>query len=325
MRRREFIALFGGAAACPSSVLAQERLRRVGILMTLAENDQEAQGRIAAFVQALREAGWTEGRNLTIEYRWGAGKADLYSKYAAELVALAPDAILANGAANVTPLQKETRTIPIVFVQVADPVGSGFVQSLSRPGANITGFLNFENSIAAKWLELLKQAAPNLRRVAVLRDAANPSGTGQLSAVEGVATALGVEVVAIGPGTAGEVERHITAFAAQPGGLIITSNATVSVHRDLIISLAARYRLPAVYAFSYYVARGGLISYSPDTVAPFRDAAGYVNRILRGENPANLPVQAQTKYDLVINVKTAKELGLELPPTLLARADEVIE
>ena len=270
--------------------------------------------------------GWTDGRNVRIDIRWGAGDADRIRKYAAELVALAPDVILATGSAAVGPLLQATRTVPIVFVHVADPVGAGFVESLARPGGNATGFTTFEYGMSGKWLELLKEIAPGVTRAAVLRDPAIAAGIGQFGAIQSVAPSLGVEVSPVDVRDAGEIERAVAAFARAPnGGLIVTASALAIVHRDLIITLAARHKLPAVYFARYFVTGGGLISYGPDLVDQYRRAAGYVDRILKGEKPADLPVQAPTKYELVINLKTAKALGLDVPPTLLARADEVIE
>jgi len=329
MQRREFITLLGGAtAAWPLGARAQqtERMRRIGILMPLSTDDPEAQARIAAFQQGLQQLGWTIGRNVRIDYRLSAGDADDARKYAVELVALAPDVILANGGAAVEPLLRATRSVPIVFAIVPDPVGSGFVDSLARPGGNATGFLMFEFSISGKWLELLKQIAPGVTRVAVIRDPAISAGIGQFSAVQSAASSFGVEVSPVNVRDAGEIERAVAAFArASNGGLIVTASPLAVVHRDLIVALAARHKLPAVYSNRFYVTGSGLISYGPDLVDQFRQAAAYVDRILKGEKPADLPVQAPTKYELVINLKTAKALGLTVPPTLLARANEVIE
>jgi putative ABC transport system substrate-binding protein len=294
--------------------------------MILAANDPEGHARLSAFTQGLQELGWTVGHNVQIDDRWGAGDADRTHKYAAELVALAPDVILASGTSTVAPLQRVTRTVPIVFANVADPVGAGFVDSLARPGGNATGFMLFEFGMSGKWLELLKQIAPRVTQAAVIRDSTQGSGTTQLGAIQAVAPSFGVDVRPIDARDADEIERGITAFArGSNGGLIVTGSALAVVHRDLIITLAARHRLPAVYSFRYDVTSGGLVSYGPDSIDPFRRAARYVDRILNGEKPANLPVQAPTKYELVINLKTAKALGLTIPPTLLARADEVIE
>jgi putative ABC transport system substrate-binding protein len=329
MRRREFITLLGGAAAAwPLAVRAQqgERVRRIGVLMNLAADDPEAPARLAAFAQGLGEFGWNVGRNVRIDYRWGAGDAERIGKEAAELVALAPDVILSSGSPSVAALQRATGSVPIVFVQVVDPVGSGFVESLARPGGNITGFSVFEYGISGKWLELLKEIAPRVTQVAVLRDLALASGSGQLGAIQSVAPSLGVELRPIGVGDAGAIERAVAAFARSAnGGVIVTGSTLTTVHRELIVTLAARHRLPAVYPFRFFVAAGGLISYGPNSVDPYRRSARYVDRILKGEKPADLPVQAPTKYELVINLKAAKVLGLTVPETLLARADEVIE
>jgi putative ABC transport system substrate-binding protein len=329
VRRREFITLLGAAAAAwPLAARAQQadHVRRIGVLMTLAADDPEGQVRLSAFVRGLQQLGWTDGRNVRIDTRWGAGDADRYRRYATELVALVPDVVLASTSLAVGRLQEATRTVPIVFVQVIDPVGAGFVDSLGRPGGNTTGFTVFEYGISGKWLELLKEIAPSVTRVAVLRDPAIAAGSGQLSAIQSVAPSFGVELIPVGVRDAGEIERAITAFArSSNGGLIVTGSTLAAGHRDLIITLAARHRLPAVYADRVFVASGGLISYAPDRVDHYRRAASYVDRILKGEKPADLPVQAPTKYELVINLKTAKALGPEVPPTLLARADEVIE
>jgi putative ABC transport system substrate-binding protein len=328
MQRREFITLLGGAAvAWPLAAHAQqgERVRRIGVLLSSAD-DQEGQARIAAFLQALQQLGWIDGRNVRIDTRWPAGNADDARKYAAELVALAPDVILSTGSANIALMLQATRTVPIVFVLVPDPVGAGFVDSLSRPGGNATGFTPFEFGMSAKWLELLKEIAPGVTRAAVLRDAATTAGIGQFGAIQSMAPSLGIEVSPVNVRDAGEIERTITAFARQPNsGLIVLSSATAIAHRDLIITLAARHKLPAIYFARYFVTGGGLISYGVDTIDPHRQAAGYVDRILKGEKPADLPVQASDKFELVINLKTAKALKLDIPPTLLARADEVIE
>jgi ABC-type uncharacterized transport system substrate-binding protein len=329
VKRRQFIALLGGAAAVwPTVVRAQqpERTRLIGVLSPLPVDDPEAKARMAAFLQALAQLGWVDGRNMRIDARWGAGDTDRIRRYAAELVALAPDVILATAAAAVAPLQQATRTVPIVFASVIDPVGAGFVRSLARPGGNTTGFTIFEYGISGKWLELLKQIAPGVTRVAVLRDPAISSGIGQFAAIQGAAPPFGVEVSPVSVRDAEEIERDITEFArASNGGLIVTGSAQVNINRDLIIALAVRHRLPAVYSDHVLVVRGGLISYGPDRVESHRRAAAYVDRILKGDKPADLPVQAPTKYELTINLKTAKALGLEVPPTLLARADDVIE
>jgi ABC-type uncharacterized transport system substrate-binding protein len=300
-------------------------VRRIGVLMYLAADDAEGQARLAAFAEALRQLGWSDGRNLRIDTRWAT--ADDIRRHAAELAELAPDVLVAaTGTATVAPLLQATRTVPIVFVSVIDPVGAGFVASLAQPGGNATGFTIYEYSMSGKWLELLKEIAPRVTRAAVLRDPAVASGIGQFGAVQIVAPSLGVDLSPVDVRDAGEIERAVTAFArGSNGGLIVTGSALAIVHRDLIISLANRHRLPAVYSNRHFVTGGGLISYGPDTIDPFRRAAGYVDRILKGEKAAELPVQAPTKYDLVINLKTAKALGLEIPSSVLARADEVIE
>ena len=329
MKRREFITLLGGAAAWPLAARAQqgESMRRIGVLTAGADaNDPDVQVRNAVMMQTLQQLGWTEGRNLRVDYRWGEGLPDAIRKHAAELAVLAPDVILASGTASLGPLLQATRTVPIVFVNVSDPVGGGFVDSLSRPGGNATGFMQFEYSLSGKWLELLKQIGPAVTRAAVLRDAALTSGIGQFAVIQSVAPSVGVEVSPVNVRDSGEIERAIAAFARSPnGGIVVTSSALAVRHRELIIALAARHKLPAVYYRRYFVASGGLVSYGYDLPDQYRRAAGYVDRILKGENPANLPVQAPTKYETVINLKTAKALGLEIPPTLLARADEVIE
>jgi putative tryptophan/tyrosine transport system substrate-binding protein len=329
MRRCEFITLLGGAAAAwPLAGRAQqgERMRRIGVLMAQAADDQDGQDRVAAFLQGLRELGWIEGGNVRLDYRWGGGDVGRIRKDAAELVALTPDVILAGGGQVMGPLHEATRTVPIVFTQTADPVGAGFVASQARPGGNATGFTNFEYGVSGKWLEVLREVVPGIARAAVLRDATNPAGTGQWGAIQAVAFPLGVEISPIDVRERGEIERGVTAFAARPNsGLIVSSSGFAILHRELIIALAARHRLPAVYPFRFYAIEGGLISYGPDPIEPHRRAASYVDRILKGEKPADLPVQAPTKYELVINLKTAKALGLTVPPTLLARADEVIE
>ena len=329
MNKREFITLLGGAAAAwPLEVRAQqgERVRRIGVLMSTAVDDPQDPARLAAFAQGLQELGWTIGRNLRIDYRWGASNPDNTRKYAAELAALAPDVMLASGTIALAAVQQIRHTTPIVFVNVIDPVSGGFVESLARPGGNTTGFLLFEYGISGKWLELLKEIAPRVTRVAVLRDPTVAHGTGQLGAIQSAASQLGVEFRPVGVRDAKEIERGITDFGrGSNGGLIVTASTQVREHRELIIGLAARHRLPAVYFNRLFVEAGGLISYGADTIDPLRRAANYVDRILRGEKPADLPVQAPTKYELVINLKTAKALGLDVPPTLLARADEVIE
>jgi putative tryptophan/tyrosine transport system substrate-binding protein len=329
MGRREFITLLGGAAAAwPLAARAQQadRGRRIGVLTSLSMDDPASQARLTTLQQGLLQLGWTESRNVQIDWRWGAGNADNLRKYAAELAALVPDVIVANGSAAVASLLQATRAVPIVFTDVPDPVGAGFVDSLARPGANVTGFMLFEYGMSGKWLELLKQIAPSVTRGAVLRDPSMTAGVGQFAAIQSVAPLLGVELRPIDVRDAGEIERGVSAFArGSNGGLIVASSPSAAAHRDLIIELAARHRLPAVYSFRYYVISGGLIAYGPDPNDPFRSAASYVDRILKGEKPADLPVQAPTKYEVVINLKTAKALGLEVPPTLLARADEVIE
>jgi putative ABC transport system substrate-binding protein len=329
LKRREFISLLGSTVVTwPLAAQAQqtERMRSVGILNTLAADDANATARVAAFVKMLRELGWTDGHNLRIETRWAAGDADARRRFAAELLALAPDVIFAGGSGATGTLLQATRSVPIVFAAVADPVGAGFVESLARPGGNATGFLIFEYGMSAKWLELLKEVTPDIMQAAVLRDSAVTAGIGQFGAVQAVAPSLGIELRPIDVRNAGEIERGIAGFAQVPrGGLIVSGSALALLHRELIVVLAARYRLPAVYPSRDYVSGGGLISYGADLLDQYRRAAGYVDRILKGEKPADLPVQAPTKYELVINLKTAKALGLEVPPTLLARADEVIE
>ena len=329
LRRRQFITLLGGAAAWPLAARAEqgERMRRVGVLVSAVEGDPRGLEYVTAFAQALAELGWTVGRNLRIEYRWGAGDLDRFRRYAAELVALAPDVVLASSGSIVGAFQQASRTVPIVFVTTIDPVGGGWVESLSRPGTNATGFASFEFSMSGKWLELLKEIAPGVKRVAVIRDPLVPAGSGGLAAIQTVAPSLGVELTPVGVRDAGEIERAIAAFArGSNGGLILVGpTSSVQPHRDLIVALAARDRLPAVYANRLFVTGGGLISYAPDSIDQYRRAAGYVDRILKGEKPADLPVQAPTKFELVINLKTAKALGLDIPTTVLARADEVIE
>jgi putative tryptophan/tyrosine transport system substrate-binding protein len=328
MQRREFITLLSGAAAWPLAARAQqpERMRLIGVLTGLAADDPDAQARYAAFVKGLQQLGWTDGRNVRIDTRWGGGDADNIRKHAAELAALLPDVILGSGSASVGSLLQATRTVPIVFAIVPDPVGSGFVDSLARPGGNATGFMQFEYSLSGKWLELLKQIAPGVTRAAVLWDPAITAGIGQFAVIQSVAPSLGVEVIPINVRDATEIERAVTAFArSSNGGLIVTASALSVVHRELIITLAARHKLPAVYFTRFFVTGGGLISYGADFIDQMRRAASYVDRILKGAKPADLPVQAPTKYELVINLKTAKALGLTIPPNVLARADEVIE
>ena len=329
MKRREFITLIGGAAATwPLAARTQqaEHMRRIGVLHGVSADTPGVQAQDAAFLQALQQLGWTDGRNVHIDTRWAAGNAADTRKYAAELVALAPDVILSTGAAGVGPLLQATRTVPIVFVIVPDPVGAGFVNSLSRPGGNVTGFMTFEYSLCGKWPELLKEIAPGVTRAAVLRDPTIAAGIGQFAVIQAVAPSVGVEVSPVNVRDATEIERAVTAFARSGnGGLIATVSPLVAVHSDLIITLAARYKLPAVYVTRSFVAAGGLISYGPNFADEYRRAAGYVDRILKGEKPADLPVQAPNKYELIINLKTAKALGLTVPPVLLTSADEVIE
>src|SRR5215831_9801784 len=329
MRRREFMTLVVGAAAgWPLAARAQqgEQVRRIGVLMNVAADDPEAPARVGAFSQGLSELGWTIGRNVRIDYRWYAGSADAARKYAAELLALAPDVVLASGTLGVTAIQQVTRPVPIVFTLVADPVGAGLVNSLAHPDGNTTGFMLYEYSLSGKWLELLKQIAPGVTRVAVLRDQTNPAGIAQFGAIQALAPSLGVQVSPVNVQNANEIENGIATFARTPnGGLIVTGTASATVHRHLIIKLAAQYKLTAIYTYRSNAVDGGLISYGPDRVDQYRRAASYIDRILKGEKPGDLPVQAPTKYELVINLKTAKALGLEVPPTLLARADEVIE
>jgi putative ABC transport system substrate-binding protein len=330
IRRRKFLAtLLGGAAvAWPLAARAQQsdRMRRMGVLMGVVESDQNAQASIAAMRQALAQLGWTEGRNLRIDLRWAGGDRDVLRKYAAELVALQADIIVTTGSGGLGPLQQATRTIPIVFASVIDPVAGGFVASLSRPGGNTTGFTAFEYGLAGKWPELLKQIAPAVTRAAVLRDPTQFAGGGQLGAIQAVAPFFGMEVSPADVRNADEVERAIAAFARKPnGGLIVLGSFLANINRDAIIALAAQHRLPAVYPSRTFVTSGGLVSYGSDPIDPYRRAAGYIDRILKGEKPADLPVQLPTKYELVINLKTAKALALDIPATLLARADEVIE
>jgi putative ABC transport system substrate-binding protein len=328
MRRREFISFIGGAAAWPITAGAQQsdRMRRVGLLTGQRPEDTENKGRRAAFEQGLQQLGWTPGRNVRIDYHFSRGDAVTSRKQAEELVALAPDVIVSTGSFSTGQLLRVTRTVPVVFVVVPDPVGSGFVDSLSQPGGNATGFMQFEYGLSGKWLELLKEIVPSLKRVMVLWDPAIPAGIGQFAIIQAAATSAGVDVKQVNLRDAAEIERAITTFASAPnGGLIVTASALSTSRRDLIIELAARHKLPAAYYERFFVAGGGLISYGANFVDQFRAAAGYVDRILKGEKPADLPVQAPTKYELVINLKTAKELGLTISPPLLARADEVIE
>jgi putative tryptophan/tyrosine transport system substrate-binding protein len=327
MRRREFIAALGSTAAWPLAARAQQResTRRISIIMNQAADDAEGPVRVAAFEQALQKLGWTPGRNIQIDYRWAAGDIARAQQYAAELVALRPDVILAAGGFGVERLLQATRSIPIVFISVLDPVGAGYVESLARPGGNATGLINFEYAIGGKWLELLKEISPSVNRIAVLRDPSIPSGSGQLGAIQGAASSLGLEVRPIDARNVGDLDRVVTAFATLRSGLVVTASAPTLVHRQLIVTLAARNKLPAVYPYRYFAEAGGLISYGPATSGLFGGAATYVDRILKGEKPADLPVQAPTTYELAINLKTAKAIGLTVPPTLLARADEVIE
>ena len=337
MKRREFMKLVGvaclpgGAAssfALPLAASAEpaRRMRRIGVLMGLTAGDPESQARLAAFAQGLEHAGWAVGQNLRVDHRWGEGNAEIMRKRAAELVALGPEVILAHSSAAVAALLQESRTIPIVFTLVADPVGGGYVNSLARPGGNATGFTNFEYSIGGKWLELLKEIAPNVKRVAVLRESFVAAGPGQFGAIQAMAQSHGVELRPIDLQNAHDIERDITAFGqGSNGGLIVTGSPAATVHRELINTLVLRHRLPIVFNSRFYVSSGGLISYGPDFIDQFRRAAEYVDRILKSEKPGELPVQAPTKYELVINLITAKKLGLVIPPTVLARADDVIE
>jgi putative ABC transport system substrate-binding protein len=329
MKRREFITLLGGAAAWPLAARAQqgERMRRIAVLLGGSDRDDpRSQRNMAAFLKGLQQSGWTDGRNVRIDYRWPAGDADKARKYAAELVALAPDVILAVSSVSLAPLLQATRTVPVVFVGIVDPVRSGFINSLSRPGGNATGFMVFDYDLSAKWLELLKEIAPGVARAAILRDSAIPTGIGQFAVIQSVSRSVGVEVSPLNLCDAGEIEPALTAFARLGNsGLIVTASPSSVVHRELIVALAARHKLPAVYWERFFVTAGGLISYGPDQADQYRGAAGYANRILKGEKPADLPVQAPTKYELVINLNTAKALGLDMPGSVLARADEVIE
>ena len=329
MRRREFITLLGGvAAAWPLGASAQqtERMRRIGVLMPFAADDAESQARLGAFLQALALSGWSIGHNVSLDIQWAAGDPERIRKYALELASRTPDVILAHANAAVQALLQATRTVPIVFPVAGDPVGTGLVASLARPGGNVTGFMQFEFGLSGKWLELLKQAAPNVTRAAILRDPLFGTGTSQFAAIQAVAPSLRVEVTPVNVRDIGEIERDIQAFASSPGGgLIATASAGPARYRDLVVTLAARHKLPAVYFERNFVLAGGMISYGANMIDRYRQAASYVDRILKGEKPADLPVQAPTKYELAINLKTAKALGLEIPPSLLARADEVIE
>jgi len=329
MRRRDFIKVLGsGAVAWPLAARAQqaEPMRRIGVLMSLAAGDKEGQARLAAFLQRLQELGWIDGRNMRVDTRWGAGDGERARKYVAELVALTPDVILASGGSLVEPLLQATRTVPIVFTQTPDPVGAGFVESLARPGGNATGFSNVDYGMGGKWLELLKQIAPSVTRVAVVRDPSTPQGIGQFSAVHSLAPSLRLDVIPINAREPGEIERIIPAIAQTPNsGLVVTGSNFAIVHRELIIKLANQYKLPAIYPLRLFADAGGLICYAAEAIEPHIRAAGYVDRILKGEKTADLPVQTPTKYELVINLKTAKALGLSVPPSLLAQANEVIE
>jgi putative ABC transport system substrate-binding protein len=329
LRRRELMKLLGGAAAftlgARTADAQRDAIRRIGVLMALAADDSESQARLAAFAQGLQESGWTIGQNLQVDYRWGAGDGGNMRKYALELVAEAPDVILAHSSAAVAPLLQASRTVQIVFTLVADPVGAGFVKSLAHPGGNVTGTTNFDYAMSGKWLELLKEIAPRVKRAAVLRESAIAAGPGQFGAIQALSPALGMDVRPFDLRDAGQIERDLTAFAQEPdGGVIVTGSPAASVHRGLIIALAARHRLPAIYNAGFYAASGGLLSYGPDFVDQFRRAATYVDRILRGEKAADLPVHEPTRYELVVNLRTAKALELEIPPQVLARADRVI-
>jgi len=328
MRRRKFIVLIGGAAVWPFAAQGQqgERVRLIGVLLPAAVNDPKFLAWLEAFRQVLQELGWVEGRNVRIDIQWAGAKADDIRKHAAELAALAPDVILAHGASTVGPLLQTTHTVPIVFPIASDPVGAGFVDSLARPGGNATGFMTVEYSIGGKYLELLKEIAPSVTRAGIIRDTTNPAGIAVFGIIQAMASSLGMQVLPINAHDAGETERSIAAFARAPnGGLIVTPSGPASVHRDLIIALAARYKLPAVYFEEYFAAAGGLMSYGPDFLDQYRRAAGYVDRILKGEKPADMPVQTPTKYQLVINLKTAKALGLDVPVHLQQIANEIIE
>ena len=332
MRRREFIGLLGGTAAMqlarPRAARAQQsdRVRRIGILLPAAADDAEYQVRVGAFLQGLQQSDWTIGRNVRIDTRWATTNAAEIRRHAAELAALAPDVILAHGASTVRPLLQATRTVPIVFPIAGDPVAAGFVDSLARPGGNVTGFMTAEYSMGGKWLELLKQIAPNVTRAAVLRDPTQGGGISEFAVIQAIAPSLAVGVSPVNMGDAAEIDRAVTAFARSPnGGLIVTPGAAATLHRGLIVTLAARHKLPAVYNERHFAAAGGLITYGADQIDQYRRAAGYVDRILKGEKPADLPVQAPTRYETVLNLKTAQALGLDVPATVLARADEVIE
>ena len=328
MRRREFVALLSSVAAWPPAAAAQQQgqSRHIGVLTNLAANDQEGQARIAAFVQALALLGWSDGRNIHIERRWAAGNPERIRTYAAELVARGPEVILATGSATVTPLLQATRSIPIVFVNVPDPVGSGVVVSMARPGGNVTGFTPYDYTTSGKWLDLLKQLRPSLTHAGLIQDPAEPAVTGQTSAIQSVAASLGVEVTPIDVHERSGIGESLAAFASKSdGGLIVLVGASPSIHRDFIIAEVARLQLPTVYPYRQYAVRGGLMSYGPDLLDQYHGAAGYVDRILKGDKPADLPIQAPTRYQLIINLRTARALGIATPPALLARADEVIE
>jgi ABC-type uncharacterized transport system substrate-binding protein len=325
VRRRDFITLLLSAMWPVAARAQQPRERRLSVIFSLVEDDPESVARRAAFERALHQLGWIQGSNLRIDYRWTGNDPELIRKYVAELVALAPDAILVSGSVVVGPMVRATREIPIVFMQVIDPVGSGLIESMAQPGGNVTGFTQFEYSLAGKWLELLKEIAPNVSRVAVLRDATRGPGIGQFAVIQAMAPPHRVELRPINAGDAGEMERGIAALSRFPNaGLIVTVGGT-AVRRDVIVAAAAKYRMPAVYPYRYFAVDGGLVSYGPNTIEPYLRAASYVDRIFKGEKPANLPVQAPTKYDLAINLKTARALELKIPPSLLARADETIE
>ena len=329
VRRRDFIKVIAGSMAVwPLAARAQqpEQVRRIGVLMSDVAEDSEGQARLTAFVQALQQLGWTDGRNVRIDIRWGGADADRHRRYAAELVTLAPDVIFATTTPVVAALQQATRTVPIVFAAVVDPVGAGFVTNLAQPGGNTTGFALYEYGVSGKWLALLKEIAPNVTRAAVVRDPSTASGIGQLAAIQAVAPSLGIELTPLDVRDASELERAVALFARKPnGGIIITASPTARMNRQQVIALVAQHRLPTVYPFRYFATDGGLMCYGPNVIEQFRFAADYISRVLKGEKPADLPVQAPAKYDLVINLKTAKALGLTVPPMLLARADEVIE
>ena len=328
VKRRTVLRLACAAvAAMPLLAHGQDagRVRRVAILMNLSETDPQSQAQLAAFGTALQKAGWTVGRNVQIDYRWTEGKAEKVRKYGADLIALSPDVVFTVGASHVGLLEQLTHTIPIVFVQVTDPVGGGLVDSLAHPGGNATGFTVFEYDISAKWLEVLKKIAPRLERVAVLRDPSNPSGTGLFGGIQAVASTFGVEASPIGLRDAGQIERGVTAFAGPNNGLIVTPSSFALVYRDLIVKLAAQYRLPTIYPFGYFVIGGGLVSYGPDVVDQFKRAAGYVDRILKGEKPADLPVQRSSKLETMVNLRTATALGISIPQDLILRADNVVQ